>query len=201
MSELVIGLTGGIGSGKSAVSKLFEKLGINVIDADVIAREVVAPGTSVLDSIVARLGDGALNCDGSLNRPFVRESVFTQPELKSWLDNLLHPLIRSEMQRQVAEAKSAYCILAIPLLVENKLNAMVDRVLVVDVDTDYQLARASARDNQSPQQVQNIMAHQASRAQRLALADDVIDNNGPLDALIPQVKQLHNLYSKLVNKT
>ncbi|GAB2702081.1 dephospho-CoA kinase [Aliiglaciecola sp. 3_MG-2023] len=199
MSDYVIGLTGGIGSGKTAVSDIFSDMGIDVIDADVIAREVVEPGSPALHVIAKKLGEKSLLADGNLNRQYVREVVFSDPKLKVWLDNLLHPMIRKNMQRQLKQAKSPYCILAVPLLVENNMMAMVNRVLVVDVCEDVQLQRASNRDQQSSQQIKNIMANQVSREVRLSHADDVIDNNGLIIDLKKQVEQLHQQYLVLAN--
>ena len=198
MSNLVIGLTGGIGSGKTLVSDLFASFGIDIIDADIIARQVVDPGTPALDKIVEKLGPEMLDHQGNLNRKAMREQVFSNSELKSWLNNLLHPLIREEMIRQTQQAGSPYCILAVPLLVENGLNAMVDRVAVVDVGETLQLARASTRDGQSEAQIKQIMQAQATRAQRLAVADDVIDNNLSPENTKIQVEKLHNNYLDIV---
>lgn len=200
MSQFVVGLTGGIGSGKSTVANLFADLGIKVIDADIIAREVVAPGQEALTAIVNRFGEDILDQQGQLDRRQLRDRIFSQPEQKIWLNNLLHPLIRQCMLQQSQQATSAYCILAIPLLVENQLQTLVDRVLVVDVSESTQLSRTVKRDNNSEQQVRNIMQAQASRQQRLALADDVIYNDGDPTELAPQVKKLHNQYLALVSQ-
>ncbi len=200
MSQLVIGLTGGIGSGKTAVSDLFAKKGIDIIDADVVARQVVEPGSEALLKIADKFGEQSILSDGSLNRPFIRQLVFADKSNKQWIDDLLHPLIRAVMNQQIKQAQSPYCILAVPLLVENGMNKMVDRVLVVDVDEHTQLQRASARDGQSKEQVQKIINAQASRKERLHLADDTIDNSATLDELIPQVERLHKQYLSLIKK-
>ncbi|MDF2178420.1 dephospho-CoA kinase [Aliiglaciecola sp. CAU 1673] len=197
MSQLVIGLTGGIGSGKSTVSALFEKHGIEVIDADIIAREVVAPGTPALQQISEKFGTGILDNKGALNRQALREQVFNHPEDKAWLNSLLHPVIRQTLLERAKKATSPYCILAIPLLVENGLTTLVDRVLVVDLDEDEQLLRASMRDGSNEQLIRNIMASQASRRQRLAVADEIIDNSAGPEALPAQVAQLHQAYLQL----
>ncbi|GAA0859119.1 dephospho-CoA kinase [Aliiglaciecola litoralis] len=197
MSDFIVGITGGIGSGKTAVSDRFAKLGIDIVDADIVAREVVAPDSQAVAEIAAHFGPNALLSDGNLDRMYLRQAVFSSPSDKTWLDNLLHPLIRQQMLTQVKQATSAYCILSVPLLIENQLTSMVDRTLVVDVDEATQLARASSRDLQTETQIKNIMAHQASRAERLSHADDVIDNSGPEDQLDPQVQKLHQLYLKL----
>lgn len=200
MSKLVIGLTGGIASGKTTVSDLFAKLGIDIIDADVIAREVVAKGTPGLAAIVEKFGDDILTPDLELDRQKLRTIVFSDNEKKDWLNALLHPLIREQMQLQTASATSPYCILSVPLLVENKLNSMVSRTLVVDIDEASQIQRAIARDNSEQAIIESIIASQASRTQRLAAADDVIVNNKDLDWLSAQVQDLHQMYLNIVNE-
>ncbi|MBT1062097.1 dephospho-CoA kinase [Bowmanella sp. Y26] len=196
---LVIGLTGGIGSGKTKVSDMFASLGIDIIDADVLAREVVEPGTPALKEITEHFGASILQNDGQLDRRALRERIFANPQEKSWLNNLLHPLIRQLMQTRSRQAQSPYCILAIPLLVENQLHKLVDRILVVDVKESIQCSRVVARDLVSKAQAEAILASQASRQQRLDAADDVIDNSGPIEALIPQVNKLHQRYLTLAN--
>lgn len=193
-APFVVGLTGGIGSGKSAVSNLFAELGIDVVDADIVAREVVEPGTPALNAIAAHFGESILNPDGSLNRPALRKQVFENDDDKQWLNALLHPAIRTEMQKQLAEASSPYVIFSVPLLIENGLDRMADRVLVVDCSEDTQLARATLRDGSNIETIKSIMASQATRQQRLAKAQDVIDNNGERSALPDQVKSLHQRY-------
>ena len=194
MSRFVVGLTGGIGSGKTAVSDRFSQLGIDIIDADIIARDVVAPKRPAVAQIEHYFGEKAVMADGNIDRQYLREKVFSNPQNKQWLDNLLHPLIRQSMIDQINQASSDYCILSVPLLVENNMTQMVQRVLVVDVDEQTQLARASARDQQSEQQIKNIMLNQASRQQRISKADDVIDNTGSLEYLHQQVDELHQQY-------
>jgi dephospho-CoA kinase len=194
VSKLVIGLSGGIGSGKTTVSDLFAELGVDIIDADVIARQVVEPGTNTLGEIVKKFGEGIIDKQGHLDRGKLRRLIFQQPALKNWLNGLLHPLIRQQMQYLTQKACSPYCILSVPLLFENKLNKSVDRVLIVDVDEQAQLARTIGRDEADEQQIQAIMDSQASRAQRLTIADDVIDNNGNRAALLSQVRRLHGNY-------
>ncbi|QUJ67082.1 dephospho-CoA kinase [Photobacterium sp. GJ3] len=191
---LVIGLTGGIGSGKTTVANLFADYGIDIIDADIIARDVVAPGSDGLQAIVDRLGHDILLTDGQLNRSKLREAIFNDPELKSWLDGLLHPMIRQQMTRQIQQASSPYCLLVVPLMVENRLQTMADRLLVVDVSETVQIARTTARDQVDEAQVRKILAAQASRSQRLAAADDVIDNNGDSHSLRGDVARLHQHY-------
>ena len=197
MSHFVVGLSGGIGSGKTTVSDLFAELGVDVIDADLIARQVVEPGTPALLAIVEKLGSQVLNQQGELNRAQLRQLVFSDPTLKEWLNQLLHPLIRQQMYSQTRAAKSSYCILSVPLLVENNLIHMVDRVLIVDVAESTQLKRTVLRDNSNAEQISAIMNAQASRAQRLAVADDIIENEGQASDLAEKVKQLHLQYLQI----
>lgn len=192
---LRIGLTGGIASGKSTVSRLFAALGVPIIDSDEIAREVVAPGTAGLAAIVARFGAGVLQADGSLDRRRLREIVFADPAARRDLEAITHPAIREAMDRRSADAGGDYQILAIPLLVEGgRARGRVDRVLVVDCDEDLQVRRVMARDGSTEAQARAVLAAQASRAQRRAAADDLILNDGDLAALRDQVEALHAQY-------
>ena len=195
-----VALTGGIGSGKSTVANAFANLGINVIDADVIARQVVEPGTPALHAIVERFGVGILLADGNLNRRLLREHIFANEAEKSWLNALLHPLIQRETQRQMQQATSPYVLWVVPLLVENKLWHKADRVLVVDVTLQTQLLRTVQRDNVSEAHARQILAAQATRAQRLAVADDIIDNNGTPEAIALDVARLHASYLELARR-
>ncbi|GKX60469.1 dephospho-CoA kinase [Leminorella grimontii] len=195
----IVALTGGIGSGKSTVSDAFARLGVPVVDADVIARQVVEPGTEALERIRAHFGPSAFLTDGSLNRKRLREVIFAQPEEKSWLNALLHPLIQKETRRQLAAVTAPYALWVVPLLIENGLCDRANRVLVVDVSENVQLQRLLARDGGGRQQAEQILASQASRAQRLACADDVILNDDSPEALGPQVERLHRRYLTLAN--
>lgn len=191
----VVAITGGIGSGKTTVANQFAELGIEVVDADIIAREVVEPGTPALAAIATHFGADVIAPDGRLDRRQLRERVFTDPQAKSWLNALLHPLIRSEMQRQCAVARSPYCLLVVPLLVENRLTALANRVLVIDVDEATQIERTCRRDGVSREQAEAILAAQASRTERLAAADDVLDNqNGTPEAIKSRIFTLHETY-------
>ncbi|MCJ2366568.1 dephospho-CoA kinase [Aeromonas dhakensis] len=191
----VVAITGGIGSGKTTVANQFAELGIEVVDADIIAREVVEPGTPALAAIAAHFGADVIAPDGRLDRRQLRERVFTDPQAKGWLNALLHPLIRSEMQRQCAAARSPYCLLVVPLLVENRLTALANRVLVIDVDEATQIERTCRRDGVSREQAEAILAAQASRTERLAAADDVLDNrNGTPEAIKSRIFALHETY-------
>jgi len=195
-----VALTGGIGSGKSTVADAFFRLGIYVIDADILARQVVEPGTPALAAIAEYFGPQILTSEGALNRRALRERVFAHPDDKSWLNALLHPLIQQETQRQFAQATSPYVLWVVPLLVENKLYQRADRVLVVDVSRDTQLHRTMQRDQVSREHAENILAAQATREERLAVADDVINNNGTPDAIASDVARLHALYLKLASQ-
>ncbi|MFM4964461.1 dephospho-CoA kinase [Aeromonas bivalvium] len=191
----VVAITGGIGSGKTTVANQFAELGIEIIDADVIAREVVEPGMPALAAIRQHFGAGVLDEEGRLDRRRLRERVFSEPDAKGWLNALLHPLIRQEMQRQCAAARSPYCLLVVPLLVENRLTAMADRILVVDVDEETQITRTCRRDGVSRAQAKAIVAAQASRMARLAAADDIIENrDGAPEVLRERILALHQTY-------
>ncbi|SMY17238.1 dephospho-CoA kinase [Photobacterium aquimaris] len=194
---VVIGLTGGIGSGKTTVANLFGEYGIDLIDADVIAREVVAIGSVGLARIVEKFGSSILLADGNLDRSQLRAAIFSDPQLKNWLNQLLHPLIRAKMLADIDRATSPYCLLIVPLMVENNLQILTDRLLVVDVDQQTQIMRTQQRDNVSLEQIKNILSAQATRQQRLDAADDIICNNGDNQALLTQVAQLHQHYLAL----
>lgn len=196
----VVGVTGGIGSGKTTVTNLFQTHGIEVVDADVIARGIFQPGSDALLHVEERFGDRALLETGELNRAWLRERVFTHPEDKAWLNQLTHPLIREQILAALKQAQSPYVILSAPLLVENKLTALCDRVLVVDVTEAMQIERTRQRDDVSAQQVSAIMQSQASRIERLQAADDVLDNNGTPEALVEPVERLHRFYLQQVEQ-
>ncbi len=194
---LKIGLTGGIGSGKSTVCRLFSELGAPIIDADIIARQLVEPNSPALKKLVRQFGKKILNPDESLNRAFLRDLVFSDKTKKAQLDQLMHPLIYDEIEKQVKGLDSAYCIIAIPLLLETQQMQRVDRIAVVDCNADTQLLRVVSRDHLKPEQVLSIIASQMPRQQRLSFANDVIDNSGSSAQLAEQVKRLHNSYNLL----
>ena len=200
----VVGLTGGIGSGKSTIAELFDELGVPVIDADLVARQVVEKGSPSLAEIAAHFGPEILLEDGALNRAALREKVFNHESEKQWLNQLLHPAIRHEMLRQLAAQRMPYCIFMVPLLIENKLTALCHRILVVDVSEQTQMTRASQRDNNQLALIKSIMQSQVSRSERLQHADDVINNDADLSESLPQLKQkvldLHHLYLQLAEK-
>jgi dephospho-CoA kinase len=197
---LVIGLTGGIGSGKSTVAKFFAELGVEIIDTDQIAREVVAPDTKALAKIVEHFGKEILD-NKQLNRKKLKDIVFQNSTEREWLEQLLHPLIRQAMGQYILKVKSAYCIVVIPLLVEKKANGIIDRILVVDLPEEQQITRAQQRDDLSRDQVNAILKAQATKEQRLAAADDVIYNDKDLYHLKQQVVKLHQRYLELADKT
>ncbi len=190
----IVGLTGGIGSGKSAVSKLFEELNITVVDADIVAREVVAVGTDTLNCISDYFGPDILSPDKSLNRAKLREIIFNDEAKKLWLNNLLHPKIRSEITNQLSNSHSAYTVLVAPLLFENGLQKFCDRTLLVDVPIEMQIERTISRDKVDVNQVKNIISAQMPREDKQKLADDIIDNSTSLENTKKQVLELHQQY-------
>lgn len=195
--KFIVGLTGGIGSGKSAVAALFIDHGIEVVDADVAARRVVEPGSPALQAIAGHFGGNILQADGCLDRAALRAIVFDNDAERRWLEQLLHPAIGQWIAEQLANARSPYAILESPLLLETSQHEMADRIIVVDVPEQIQIDRAGARDGNSPEQIKAIIAAQMSRAARLEKADDVIDNSGAPAALIDPVRVLHEKYLAL----
>lgn len=200
MTQFLIGLTGGIGSGKSAAAERFAHHGICIVDADVASRVVVEPGRPALESIAEHFSSDILASDGSLDRAALRQVVFSIPAERAWLQSLLHPLITQYLHEQIASAASVYVMLANPLLFETRQHSWCNRVLVIDVPEAVQMERTMARDKNSREQVENIMRAQSGRKQRLAQADDVIENVGNLEALNANVDRLHNQYLELCQK-
>ncbi|MGO9803971.1 MAG: dephospho-CoA kinase [Steroidobacteraceae bacterium] len=191
---LRIGLTGGIASGKSTAARFFGALGVPILDSDQVAREVVEPGQPPLERLVERFGRGILTADGHLDRPALREIVFSDPKARADLENLTHPAIGAALEARSAAAGGPYQILVIPLLVEKNLAAHVDRVLVVDCDEELQIRRLHARDGSTRAQAQAILDAQVSRAARLKAAADVISNDADMSAVQAQVAALHARY-------
>lgn len=191
---LRIGLTGGIGSGKSTVADLFSRLGAGIVDTDLLARELTEPGTPILARIASEFGAQVLGPDGSLNRARLRERVFGDPSARIRLEALLHPPIRDLMLQRAAALHSPYGILVIPLLYETGQESLVERVLVVDCPESLQVERVRRRSGLPAAEIARIMGSQITRAERLAKADDVIDNQGEPDTLPPQVERLHRAY-------
>ena len=193
----VIGLTGGIGSGKTTVSTLFQKLGVPIIDADVIAHDITKKNTPAYKAIVSHFGKTILQEDQTLDRKKLRELIFQNETEKKWLENLLHPIIRATIKESVAKVKTPYCLCVIPLLVESADYPFLDRILVIDTLLKTQLARVKARDNHSDAFIKKIIGSQASNSKRLKIADDIIINNGDIASLEKEVRMLHERYKRL----
>lgn len=193
----IIGLTGGIGSGKTTVSNLFEELGVPVIDADVIARQVVEPGQAALTEIRQQFGDGVIDEGGHLDRDALRQIVFGHPERRRTLEALLHPAIEQEMLDQASQLKTHYCLFVIPLIIEAQQQHLVDRILVVDAPDQLRRQRVKQRSQLDDKQIDAIFAAQVNRDARLRHADDIIYNSSNLDDLRTQVLYLHNRYNEI----
>ncbi|WP_340121544.1 dephospho-CoA kinase [Methylobacter svalbardensis] len=194
---LKIGLTGGIGCGKSTVARIFSELNVPVLDADEIAHRLVEKGQPALARIRQEFGPAILNPDGSLNRQNLRELVFSDHEQKQKLESILHPLIYKTLQAELEQLIAPYCIISIPLLFETGMTHLVDRILVIDCPVETQIERVKIRDNLTVARIQSIIDNQVSRAFRKAKADDLIDNSNTDYRLAEQVKKLHNLYLSL----
>ncbi|MGO1159005.1 dephospho-CoA kinase [Acinetobacter lwoffii] len=192
--KFVLGLTGGIGSGKSAASQWFEAQGITVVDADVVAREVVEIGQPALIQIQQVFGDWVLLADGSLNRRALREYIFQSPEARKTLESITHPAIRTSIIQQLHAAQSPYAILVSPLLFETNQHELTQHTLLIDATIELQIERASQRDGQNIEQIRNIIAAQMSREQKQTMADDIVLNDGHLDHLYAHLRLLHQKY-------
>ena len=196
--KFTVGLTGGIGSGKSAAAHEFQHLGATVVDTDAIARELTEPGGTAMAHVRALFGDAFVAPSGAMDRAAMRRRVFADPAAKQALESLLHPMIRAESERRIDAAAGPYAVYVVPLLIESgDYRSRVDRVLVVDCPEPLQVERVRARSGLSEAEVRTIMANQVSRAERLAAADDVLDNAGSLDALQRQAAALHARYVKM----
>lgn len=196
-SPLIIGLTGGIGSGKTAATDYFAELGVPVVDADVLARQALEPDSPLLEKVYQHFGKKLQKPDGSLDRAALRVRVFNDPEQKCWLEELIHPWVRKEIIQAIDSLSGDYLILSSPLLLESKQDQMVDRVLVVDLPEQLQVERTCRRDNNKRDLVEKIMRNQLSRQERLARADDVVDNSQGLNELKKQVNYWHEFYRNL----
>lgn len=196
MANWVLGLTGGIGSGKSVASHFFSQQNIDVIDADVCAREVVNPGTPALNSIAERYGESILS-SGMLNRPALRKIIFKTSSERDWLENLLHPIIWKNIQEQIKTSNTYYTVLASPLLLEKNQNTLCKRILLIDATEENQISRTKKRDQCTEEDVRNIIATQWSREMKKIYADDIINNNGNINDTLSQLKKLHNHYLSL----
>jgi dephospho-CoA kinase len=199
---MIIAMTGGVASGKSAVTRRFEAFGVHVHDADVAAREVIEPGTQGLAAVIDAFGANVLDASGRLDRPAMRQRVFANPAARQVLEAIIHPLVRQWLHDRAVADSGPYCLLAIPLLAENiEHYRWVDRVLLVDVPESVQIVRLMKRDSIDESLARRMLAHQASRVERLALADDVIENSGDESLLDQTVTELHQRYLALASAT
>jgi dephospho-CoA kinase len=192
---LKIGLTGGIGSGKSTACEIFTELGVPVIDADIIAHKLVKPGMPALEEIIKLFGKQVISNDGTLDRKILRDKVFANSIDREKLEDILHPAVYREISVQVENINSGYCIISIPLLLETDASRIVDRILVVDIPRELQLERASDRDKTSKKDINAIIDSQISRKDRLSAADDIVDNKGDINDLRKKICELHEFYS------
>ena len=197
----VLGLTGGIGCGKTAVSNMLAELGITIVDADIIARQVVEPGTEGLNAIVKHFGTDILNEHGALNRSELRARIFSNAEQKAWLNALLHPLIRTKLITDLKNAQSDYVVLVAPLLFENELDSYCNRTLLIDVPVEIQITRTTKRDNISTEQAKQIIDAQMSREQKQHKADDILNNNRNLNDVKQDLLELHKYYLQQAKST
>ena len=195
---LIIGLTGGIGSGKSVASDKFKSLGITIVDADVASRTVVEPGKPALKEIEDHFGSGIITAEGKLDRNNLREIIATDPVERKWLESVTHPKIGEQITKEISESTSVYTLFVAPLLLETNSQEMCSRVVVVDVPKDVQIRRTAKRDKVSPNQVEQMVAAQMEREKRLEKADDVLLNSGTIEDLEKQVEELHNKYIQMV---
>ncbi|MBV53055.1 MAG: dephospho-CoA kinase [Coxiellaceae bacterium] len=194
---LTIGLTGGIGSGKTSATNYFASLGITIIDADRIAHQITSKGTPEFQHILTHFGPSILQSDGNINRSSLRKIIFNDPNEKKWLESYLHPIIREIITDQLALSQSPYTIIAIPLLTESEGIHFIDRILLIDTDESLQIKRTMQRDDLSFKEAANIIKHQASRNRRIATANDIIINNGTLEELYHKLHSLHKTYLNL----
>ena len=195
---LIIGLTGGIGSGKSVASDKFKSLGITIVDADVASRTVVEPGKPALKEIEDHFGSGIITAEGKLDRNNLREIIATDPEERKWLESVTHPKIGEQITKEISESTSVYTLFVAPLLLETNSQEMCSRVVVVGVPKDVQIRRTAKRDKVSPNQVEQMVAAQMEREKRLEKADDVLLNSGTIEDLEKQVEELHKKYIQMV---
>ncbi len=198
---LRIGLTGGIASGKSTVADLFAELGVAIVDTDVIAREIVAPGQPALDEIQDVFGKAVIAEDGSLDRRELRKIVFADESQRARLESILHPRIRDAAFEQAEQASGPYVVIVVPLMFESPMRHAMDRILVVDCDQETQLRRLRERDNESEEQARRIIAAQSSRKDRLSIADDIISNDGDLDSIRDAVSAMHRFYLDIASNS
>ena len=194
---MIIGLTGGIGSGKSAAAALFNNIGVDLIDADDLARDSLNINSEGYRLFIEEFGDEYLDENNNINRELIRKLIFNDSDAKSKLENIIHPIVRTGIETFIKNKKSDYCIVVVPLIFETNSSKIYDRVLVIDCDLDVQISRTSKRDNQTKSDIENIVNKQATREQRLSIADDVIANNGSLDLLRNEVLKMHKKYLEI----
>ena len=195
---MIIGLTGGIGSGKSAAAALFKDIGVDLIDADDLARDSLSINSEGYKLFIEEFGDKYLDENKNINRELIRKLIFNDSDAKSKLESIIHPIVRSGIETFIKNKKSDYCIIVVPLIFETNSSKIYDRVLVIDCDVDVQISRTSKRDNQTKSDIENIVNKQATREQRLSIADEVIVNNGSLDLLRDEVLKIHKRYLEIV---
>ncbi len=194
---LKVGMTGGIGSGKSTACKIFSELGTPVIDADIIAHNLVMPGTPALQQIITEFGKEIVTKEGGLNRQKLRDRIFTNVTDRNKLNNILHPATYSEIILEIERIQSRYCIIAVPLLLETDTSRIVDRILIIDTPRELQMSRASIRDNVTQHDIETIMYSQIPPEDRFAAADDIIKNDGEVNNLRRQICDLHKFYTNI----
>ena len=195
---MIIGLTGGIGSGKSAAAALFKDIGVDLIDADDLARDSLSINSEGYKLFIEEFGDKYLDENKNINRELIRKLIFNDSDAKSKLESIIHPIVRSGIETFIKNKKSDYCIIVVPLIFETNSSKIYDRVLVIDCDVDVQISRTSKRDNQTKSDIENIVNKQATREQRLSIADEVIVNNGSLDLLRNEVLKIHKKYLEII---
>ena len=195
---MIIGLTGGIGSGKSVAAALFNNIGVDLIDADDLARDSLNINSEGYRLFIEEFGDEYLDENNNINRELIRKLIFNDSDAKSKLENIIHPIVRSGIQAFINDTKSDYCIIVVPLIFETNSSTLYDRILVIDCDVEIQILRTSKRDSQAKSDIENIVNKQATREQRLSIADEVIINNGSLASLKRDVLKMHNKYMEIV---
>lgn len=195
---MIIGLTGGIGSGKSAAASIFKDLGIDIIDADDLARDSLNINSKGYKLFINEFGEKYLDQNKDINRELLRKDIFNDPATKIKLENIIHPLVRSGIQDFINSSKSDYCIIVVPLIYETSSSELYDRILVIDCDVDIQIERTSKRDNQTISQIENILDKQATREERISIAGEVILNNGSIEHLRKSVLNIHKKYMEIV---
>jgi dephospho-CoA kinase len=195
---MIIGLTGGIGSGKSAAAEIFKDIGIDVIDADDLARDSLNTNSKGYELFINEFGEKYLDVNKDINRELLRKDIFNNSVIKIKLENIIHPLVRSSIKAFVNSSKSDYCIIVVPLIFETSSSELYNRILVIDCDVSIQIERASKRDNQTTTQIENILDKQATREERISIADEVILNNGSIEYLRESVLNMHKKYMEIV---